>query len=132
MLMISELHWIHRLGWLNLSIVQLLQLSLLRSAQNASNYIVYISKPRFESFDKPHVAVLQSAGFKNALRALLSGYARIKRPKHSPEKMYALNTAMLMAVGMLLPCFFPTFLVISGWVESFLVFSPKAFSVQSY
>ena len=84
-------------------------------------HLVYISKPRFESFDKPHVAVLQSAGFKNAFRALLSGYARIKRPKHSPEKMYALYTAMLMAVGMLLPCFFPTLLVISGWVGSFLV-----------
>lgn len=91
-------------------------------------HLVYISKPRFESFDKPHVAVLQSAGFENAFRALLSGYARMKRPKHSPEKMYALYTAMLMAVGMLLPCFFPTFLVSSGWVGSFLVSSPNAFS----
>jgi len=81
-------------------------------------HLVYISKPRFESFDKPHVAVLQSAGFENAFRALLSGYARMKRPKHSPEKMYALYTAMLMAVGMLLPCFFPTFLVSSG-LEAF-------------
>ena len=52
------------------------------------------------NFDKPHVAVLQS-GFKNAFRALLSGYARIKRPKHSRKKIYAPYTAILMTVGFL-------------------------------
>lgn len=84
-------------------------------------HLVYISKPRFESFDKPHVAVLQSAGFKNAFRAILSGYARIKRPKQSTLQKRCMH-CILQCSWPLACCFlafFPLSWLFRGGLEAF-------------